>query len=583
MQRINLLLAFVVMLMTLALASAATPDPLKTQPTFPAEATVRFVLVGDSTVTDDAGWGRGFAGWLNNGAACINLSRGGRSSGSFIKEGRWQQALDLKPDYVLIQFGHNDQPGHGPDRESDPATTYRANMAKYVDDALAAGIKPILVTPLSRRQWDKEGLSINSGLAPYADAVRQLATEKKVPLIDLHDRSIDFYLSLGRDSIDLISPTKENGDLDGTHLNFVGGASIGEIVAYDLRAALPETDRYLNNWKGRPTTAPTTNPSTAPATTQPRGAESTYNTPAATTSHQGEKQFTAAADGSGDFRTIQQAIAAIPDGNLDRTTLRIGPGVYHGCIILPRSKINVSFIGEDAQKTIITYALNVADPQPREVPRRIAGTGVIILGEGFIAENLTFRNTSGDHGQAMALRLEADKCILRNCRLLGWQDTLRLHSKRQYLVDSYIEGRVDFIYGGSTAVLERCTIKSKNGGYVTAASTPQEEPYGFVFLNCKLISDDKVPTLLGRPWRPYAHVAFVRCELGAHIKPEGWDNWGKAENESTARYAEYGCTGPGADRSKRVAWTRELTEAEAAKLTTGQVLAGKDRWNPTSP
>jgi pectinesterase len=208
------------------------------------------------------------------------------------------------------------------------------------------------------------------------------------------------------------------------------------------------------------------------------------------------------------------------------------------------------------------------------------GNGFIVLGDGFRAKNLTFRNTSGDHGQAMALRMQADRCVIENCRLLGWQDTLLVHSKRQYFKNCYIEGRVDFIYGGSTAVFENCEIKSKKGGYVTAASTPQEVPWGYVFLNCKLTSDDSVPTYLGRPWRPYGSVTYINCEMGAHIRPEGWHNWGKPENEKTARYAEYGCTGPGAGTSARVPWVKIGTLKDAKQITTGSVLAGDDQWNP---
>lgn len=295
---------------------------------------------------------------------------------------------------------------------------------------------------------------------------------------------------------------------------------------------------------------------------------------------QGAKSITVAADGTGDFLTLQEAILAAPANNLDRTTIHIKPGVYYGCIVVPKSRPNLSFVGENQETTILTYALNVADPIPANVPPKMGGNGVIVLGDGFHAENLTFRNTSGDHGQAMALRLQADRAVIRNCRLLGWQDTLLVHSKRQYFENCYIEGRVDFIYGASVAVFDRCTIKSKNGGYVTAASTPENEPFGYVFLDCNLISEDGVPTYLGRPWRPFASVALIRCELGTHIRPEGWHNWGKVENEKTARYAEFGCTGPGASREKRVPWSRELAKEEAASITPESVLGGSDHWNP---
>jgi lysophospholipase L1-like esterase len=211
--------------------------------TVAARAQVRIVLAGDSTVTDDAGWGAGFKQRLKPGVELINLAKGGRSSGSFMAEGRWKQTLDLKPDYVLIQFGHNDQPGHGPERETDPKTTYRANMERYVDEAKAAGIKPILVTSLSRRQWGADG-KIHSTLTPYADTVRQIAAEKNVPLIDLHALSIAMYEKMGQKAVEEISPTKTGG-LDGTHLNAKGGDLVGRLVADALRQAVPALADYL--------------------------------------------------------------------------------------------------------------------------------------------------------------------------------------------------------------------------------------------------------------------------------------------------------------------------------------------------
>jgi pectinesterase len=251
--------------------------------------------------------------------------------------------------------------------------------------------------------------------------------------------------------------------------------------------------------------------------------------------------------------------------------------------VVPTSKPNITLEGEDSTTTIISYALNVQDPIPPNVPPRMNGNGVIVLGDGFRAKNLTFRNSSGDHGQAMALRLQADCASIIHCRLLGWQDTLLTHSGRHYLRDCHIEGRVDFIYGGATCFFENCEILSKNGGNVTAASTPEDHPYGYVFSRCKLIGGGESPTpaYLGRPWRPFASVTFVNCEMGEHVRPEGWHNWGKESNEKTARYGEYDSTGPGANPEKRVAWSKQLTKDEADKLTVQNVLGGTDGWDPT--
>ena len=544
----------------------------------PGARKVRIVLAGDSTVTDNAGWGTGFAKATNDSAEVINLARGGRSSKSFRDEGLWKQVLDAKPDYVLIQFGHNDQPGKGPARETDPKTTFRANLARYVDEARAAGAKPVLLTSLSRRRWDDKGIHIRSDLTDYVEATRAVAAGKKVPLIDLHARSIEVYESLRPAGCELISPRNKDGGTDHTHLNLVGSEVFGPIVAWDLKRALPELSPHLRGYipaeKRAATTQPTTVPTTGPAARQ-------LAAPAGEPTRKGARTITVAADGGGDFTTVQEAIAAVADDNADRTTIRIRAGVYTGPFVVPRAKQNVTFAGDGADKTILTYALNVTDPIPAGVPTKMGGNGTIVLADGFHARDLTFRNTSGDHGQAMALRVQGDRGVITNCRLLGWQDTLLAHSKRQYFRDCLIEGRVDFIYGASTAVFDRCEIRSKEGGYVTAASTPKENPFGFVFLDCKLTGDGEPQAYLGRPWRDFAAVAFLRCAMGDHVKPQGWHNWGKPQREKTARYAEYKNTGPGADRAQRVEWSKELSDAEAARYTVANVLGGADGWAPT--
>jgi pectinesterase len=311
-----------------------------------------------------------------------------------------------------------------------------------------------------------------------------------------------------------------------------------------------------------------------------------------------------AADGSGKYRTVQEAVAAVPDSSPDRTVIRIKPGRYQGPILVPKAKAKVTFRGDDPERTILTYGLNIyeseearpGDKAPAPLPRSYRGTGVVVLGDDFHAERVTFQNTSGDHGQALALRIDGDRAVLTDCRVLGWQDTLRVNNGRQYFSGCYVEGRVDFIYGSGTTVFDRCEIHSKNGGYVTAASTPENQPFGFVFRHCRLTGDPtswsnpwpapdapgaKAPRAhLGRPWRPHASVAFLYCEMGDHVHPEGWDNWRNAENEKTARYAEYKNTGPGANRARRVKWAKELTDEEAAKFTAENVLHGADSWNP---
>ena len=308
-----------------------------------------------------------------------------------------------------------------------------------------------------------------------------------------------------------------------------------------------------------------------------------------------EKRIVVAADGSGDFRTVQEAFAAVPENSADRTIIHIRPGVYPGQKILRENQNKVTLQGEKAETTVLTFHLNVHDAQPAEP--RYKGTGLVVLGDDFRADKLTFENTAGDRGQALALRIDGDRAVITNSRLLGWQDTVMLNTGRHYFRDCYVEGRVDFIYGSGTSVFERCEIRSKNGGYVTAASTPAEKPFGFVFIRSKLTGDPKpwvdptgthpvkqqngpVQAYLGRPWRPHGAVTFIDSTMDAHIRPQGWHNWNKPEQEATARYAEYNSSGPGAQPSQRVSWSRQLTKAEAEQITVSTVLGGSDGWDP---
>jgi pectinesterase len=245
------------------------------------------------------------------------------------------------------------------------------------------------------------------------------------------------------------------------------------------------------------------------------------------------------------------------------------------------------------ENTVLTWPYNVNDR--KSVATYQFDPGMAVAANDFCAENLTIENTSGDHGQALALRVDADRAVFNHCRILGWQDTLMINNGRQYFTNCYIAGRVDFIYGSGTAVFDHCEIHSRNGGHVTAASTPKEHPFGFVFLNCKLTGDSQpwvgtngipvntnsAPTAdLGRPWRPYASVTFLNCDIGAHIKPTGWNNWGNITNETTARYAEYNNDGPGANPEKRVKWAKQLTDEEAKEFILDNILGGTDGWKP---
>jgi pectinesterase len=529
---------------------------------------IKIVLVGDSTVTDNAGWGLGFKQFLNTNAECINTSQGGRSSESFRREGRWTNALALKGDFYLIQFGHNNEPGK-PGRSTD-MPTFVSNMVSYVEEARAMGATPVLVTPLTRRQWDKEHPGkIKSSLAPYAVEVRKIAAEKEVPLVDLQASSIELCESLGPEKCLEFSPPKivdgtNTGGYDGTHLNTKGYVMFARLVAEDLRKAVPALASVLRD---------------EPVNAQPVAKESKYDA-------------VVSADGSGTHTTVQAAVDRAPLNLTKSFVILVKPGVYREHLVVSKERPNLKLLGEptEVERTIITGGLNVKTPTPdgKTVSTRDSST-VLVQANDFTAENITFENTTTreDRVQALAMYVEADRAMFRNCRFLGWQDTLRADAPkggtgRQYFVDCYIEGHVDFIYAAGTAVFEHCHIHVKADGYITAASTPETTPFGYVFLDCRVTAGPAVEKgfFLGRPWRPFAATAFIRCDLPAQVRPEGWDNWGKAENESTARYAEYKCTGPGANPTGRVKWARQLTDESSAGMTVANILRGADGWNP---
>lgn len=301
-----------------------------------------------------------------------------------------------------------------------------------------------------------------------------------------------------------------------------------------------------------------------------------------------------AADGSANFTSVQAAVNAVPVNGTQPFVILLKPGTYREHVVVSADRPFITLRGEPdvLDKTIITGGLNFKTPGPNgsNLSARDSAT-VLVQAHDFSAENITFENTTthDDHVQALAMYVEADRAVFRRCRFLGWQDTLRADAARgkigrQYFTDCYIEGHVDFIYAAGTAVFDRCHIHCRADGYITAASTAAETPFGFVFLDCQVTAAPEAKRVyLGRPWRPYAATAFIRCALPAAIAPEGWHNWGKADNERTARYVECANTGPGANPGARVKWERSLTAEEARAWTAENSLRGADGWNPVVP
>lgn len=512
-------------------------------------------MIGDSTMANkdlrkgnpERGWGMMLPGFLSDDITVDNHAVNGRSTKSFIDEGRWDAVVDkLQPgDYVVIEFGHNDSKEDAA-RHTDPGTTYDANLTRFVKEARAKGAQPVIFNSIPRRNFVGDSLVDTHG--EYLTAARRVAVQQGVPFVDLNTPVAKFITDLGPEESKKYFmhvapgtvPLCPDGKTDDTHLNVKGARAVASIAVDALAEAVPALAPYVRHY-----------------------------------------DFVVAKDGSGDFFTVAEAIAAVPDlCGKHRTTILVRPGVYKEKIIVPRTKINVSLIGQgDVTLTYDDFASrkNIFG----EEIGTAGSSSFFIYAPDFYAENITFENSAGQVGQAVACFVGADRVTFRNCRFLGNQDTIYTWARgRQYYDSCYIEGTVDFIFGRSTAVFDQCTIHAKRRGYLTAPSTDVDVDNGYVFLDCKLTADEGVDRVyLSRPWRDYAKAVFIRCEMGAHIHPEGWHNWRKPEREQTVFYAEYGCTGPGADRSQRVAFGRELDTDRGYDVAS--LLAGDDNWVPT--
>ena len=282
-----------------------------------------------------------------------------------------------------------------------------------------------------------------------------------------------------------------------------------------------------------------------------------------------------ALDGSGDYQSIQAAIDASKSFPDQHITIHVKAGVYEEKVKIHSWNTNLSLRGENPETTIIRWGDHF-DKIKRGRNSTFHTATVLVQANNVQLEGLTIENTAGPVGQAIALAVEADQVTVVNCRLLGHQDTLYAAgaNARQHYEQCYIEGTTDFIFGPATALFSNCTIHSKSNSYITAASTPPGRAFGFVFLHCQLTAAPQVKEVhLGRPWRSHAKTAFLYCEMGAHILPQGWDNWSRPANEQTAYYAEYSNTGPGAQTAQRVAWAHQLKRRQARQYQPDAVLA----------
>jgi pectinesterase len=295
-----------------------------------------------------------------------------------------------------------------------------------------------------------------------------------------------------------------------------------------------------------------------------------------------QKKIVVAQDGSGNYKTVQAALNSIPANNKKPITIFIRNGVYKEKLHLDSSKSFVMMIGEDKFNTILTYDDHTGKVSPRgDTINTRTSWSFLIRANDFTARDISFQNDAGfAAGQAVAVESDGDRAVFLNCRFVGNQDVLFTNNdrSRQFYKNCYIEGTTDFIFGSSTVWFQACHIHSKKNSHVTAASTPKENPFGYIFCDCTLTGDSSLRTVsLGRPWRPYASVTYIHCYIGQHIMPQGWSNWNQTENYKTTRYAEYKNYGPGASIEQRVQWSRQLTDDEVKNYTIKTIFGN---WDP---
>ena len=514
-------------------------------------------LMGDSTMAEkdlpkageERGWGMMLQNFLNpEEVKVINYAQNGRSTKSFIDLGLWDKVYAaIQPgDYVFIQFGHNDAKADDPARYAAAWGAYQDNLRLFVDGVREKGGTPVLLTPVARR-WFKEGGLDRNCHTDYPAAMKAVAAEKNVVLLDVTTPTLDWIEGLG-DEASKAYFMISTGKNDNTHLVPAGARKVTEIVCGLIKEQIPELAKSLQYY-----------------------------------------HIVVSADGHGDYRTVQEGIDACPDySHQEITRILIRKGTYKEMVSIPHTKFRLYIKGEGADNTLITYDKYAKALWPgRDIAVGTSGSASIYIHASYITfEDIAFENSAGEGkeiGQAVAVFTDGDFLFFNRCRFLGNQDTLYTYGrfgkfggiKRNYFKDCYIEGTTDFIFGTSIAYFENCHIHSKKNSYVTAASTLAGQKYGYVFVDCRLTADEGIDKCyLGRPWGAYAKTVFIHCELGSHILPEGWHDWekeGKPDTKKNSYYAEYGNFGPGA-RGPRVKWAHTLREKDLREYSFEKVM-----------
>ncbi|RZU63270.1 pectinesterase family protein [Zhihengliuella halotolerans] len=583
-----------------ALATGTTPPSSVTSAAAAgAERGPVVFVVGDSTasayehdVRPRTGWGQSLALLTGKKASVFDYAWSGASSKSFADAGKLDTVLDLmrSGDYLLISFGHNDSKTSDPDRGTDPDTTYKEYLSRYIDGARAKGGHPVLVTSVERRRFDAAG-NARATHGEYPRAVRELAAATGTPLVDLAESSRALWQRLGPDGtlshfLHLAPgehPQFPDGSEDNTHFHAVGALAVARLVAAELvkKGIVP------GSWFTR-----------LDAQIDPLA--ETYWPPERPV----DEVRTIDVGPGGDFASVQAAVDSVASRSSQRTVIRIAPGTYREIVRVGSDKERITFLGlgEKPQDTVLVYDNASGTPHPDGGTYGTTGsTSIRVDAAYFHAENLTFANDFDEAAhpeitsrQAVALRLAGDYSVLRNVRCLGNQDTLYVNSpstgvQARFLFEScHVVGDVDFIFGRGTAVFDACRIVSldrgeSNNGYVTANSVDQSIKHGYLFDGCEFASPAARRTVhLGRPWHPggdpdaIAQVLVRDSFLGDHIKASPWTDM-SGFSWKTARFAEHHNRGPGsfvtADRP-------QMSVAKAAEYTPAAYLAGSDGWAP---
>lgn len=533
-------------------------------------------LMGDSTMAPkkldggnpERGWGMMFPNFLDDSIQVINYAQNGRSTKSFISLGLWDRvkANIKKGDYVFIQFGHNDAKESDSTRYAPAYGLYQENLRLFVNTVREMGGKPVLLTPVSRR-WFKEGVLDENCHTDYPAAMKQVAEELSVPLLDITAGTQEWLKSLGDEASRQYFMWVKSGTItaipdgkeDNTHTKANGARKVAEIVCNAIKenSELQDIAAHLVHY-----------------------------------------DIVVAQDGTGDYFTVQEAINAVPDYSHEKiTSIYIKKGIYNEMVTVPHNKFRIHIKGESADSTIISYGKYAMQRWPDSgLTIGTSGSATMYIHSSYVTmEDITVENSAGEGkeiGQAVALFVNGDFIFFKNCRFIGNQDTIYTYGRynkegggdRLYFLDCYIEGTTDFIFGCCVAYFENCTIHSKKNSYITAASTFEGRKYGYIFRNCKLTAEEGVTKVyLGRPWRPFAKTVFIDCEMGNHILPEGWHNWNKKDAEKTSFYAEYGSYGAGAAPAKeRVKWSHQLTPKQLSDYTFEKIMDQGDGiiWDP---